>query len=82
MPRTQPVERETSTLVPPYVTIANAADALSVDRKTIRRLIASGELPAVRIGNRTPGTIRDVRPIRIPAHAIAEMLEPVIGGAR
>ncbi len=60
-----------------YITIDQAAAALAVDRKTIRRKIARGELPAVRIGTRTPGTVRDIRPIRIQAAAIHAILEPI-----
>lgn len=66
-----------------HLTIRDAADALAVDPKTIRRRIADGSLPAVRIGTRRPGTVRDTRPIRIPADALAAIVEPVTGrGAR
>ena len=35
-----------------YVTIQDAADRLSISVKTIRRMIARGELRAVRVGKR------------------------------
>lgn len=66
-----------------HVTIRDAAEALAVDPKTIRRRIADGSLPAVRIGTRRPGTVRDTRPIRIPADALATIVEPITArGAR
>lgn len=60
-----------------HVTIKHAASALNVDPKTIRRRIADGTLPAFRVGIRRPGTLRDTRPIRIPADALAAILSPV-----
>ncbi|WP_395658105.1 helix-turn-helix domain-containing protein [Nocardioides sp.] len=38
--------------VPVYVSLGEAADAMSVSVKTIRRWIASGALPAYRCGKR------------------------------
>ena len=38
--------------VPVYLSLAEAADAMSVSVKTIRRWIAAGTLPAYRCGNR------------------------------
>lgn len=35
------------------ISLAEAADALAVSTKTIRRYIAAGELDAVRLGRRT-----------------------------
>ncbi len=44
-----------------YLTTSEAASALGVSTKSIRRLIASGDLPAKRIG---------ARMIRIPSDAL------------
>lgn len=38
--------------VPRFVTIPQAAEALQVDERTVRRWIASGDLPARRIAGR------------------------------
>lgn len=35
-----------------WITIAQAADLMSVSTKTVRRLISRGQLPARRIGSR------------------------------
>ena len=72
----QPLLDDDPTL-PRYVTLQDAARAFAVDVKTIRRKIAAGELPAVRVGTRSPGTIRDTRPIRVPLAALAVLSEPV-----
>lgn len=61
MPSTAPV-------VASYVTIQGAAEILSCSTKTIRRKIASGELPARRIG---------ARMIRVDAADLAELGRPV-----
>lgn len=37
--------------VPSWITIAQAADRLSVSQKTIRRMISRGDLPARRLPN-------------------------------
>jgi excisionase family DNA binding protein len=65
----------------PYCTVQVAAEAYDVDPKTIRRMIASGNLPAVRVGHRSAGTIRDTRAIRIPVAALAAAFPPVTGWA-
>jgi excisionase family DNA binding protein len=51
----------------PFVTIADAAYTLAVDPVTIRRWIASGRLPAVRVG----GTA-----VRIPKAAVEALTGP------
>lgn len=51
-----------------YVTITEAADRLAVSTKTIRRWIARGELPAVRIAGHL---------IRIPADAFDALGRPL-----
>jgi excisionase family DNA binding protein len=50
------------------VTIAAAAERISVSEKTVRRLISSGELPARRIGARS---------IRIPLDALDALGRPL-----
>lgn len=57
-----------------YVSIAQAADRLSVSTKSIRRYIARGELPAVKISGhliRIPVTALDAlgRPLTVAAAA-------------
>lgn len=42
----------TEPTLPDYLSVAEAASALSVSTKTVRRLIARGDLPAKRIGSR------------------------------
>lgn len=51
-----------------WVTISAAADHLSVSTKTIRRMIARGDIPAKRI---------DTRIIRIPVAALDELGRPL-----
>lgn len=50
MPMPKPAS--TAPVAASYVTIQAAADILSCSTKTVRRKIASGELPARRIGSR------------------------------
>ncbi|UYN83237.1 MAG: helix-turn-helix domain-containing protein [Microcella sp.] len=50
------------------VTIATAAERLSISEKTVRRLISRGELPARRIGARS---------IRIPLDALEALGRPL-----
>ena len=50
----------------PHVTIAQTAEALNVCTKTVRRLVSSGELPAVRLGHRT---------VRIPLDAVNDYID-------
>lgn len=38
---------------PEFRTLAEVADRFRVDTRTVRRLIDSGELPAVRVGDRS-----------------------------
>ncbi|MER3387940.1 MAG: helix-turn-helix domain-containing protein [Microcella pacifica] len=57
-----------STASPQYVTIATAAERLSVSEKSVRRWISQGELPAVRVAGRL---------IRIPADALADLGRPL-----
>lgn len=55
-----------------YLTVAECADLLAVDHKTVRRLIDRGELPALRVG----------RVLRIdPADLEALRYQPVGGAA-
>ncbi|MDT0157248.1 excisionase family DNA-binding protein [Microbacterium sp. ARD32] len=50
-----------STPTSSFITIQQAADALAVSTKTIRRRIADGTIPAKRIGSQI---------VRIPANAL------------
>ena len=50
------------------ITIAAAAEQLSVSTKTIRRLISRGELPALKIGGHL---------VRVPAAALNTLGRPV-----
>jgi excisionase family DNA binding protein len=50
-----------ATSSPDWITLAEAADRLSVSIKTCRRMIARGDLPAKRIGSRL---------IRVPVAAL------------
>ena len=51
--------------LPPMLTVAELAKHLQVDPITIRRWIASGKIPAVKLG----------KSYRIPAEAVAQILE-------
>ena len=59
--------------LPSHLTIVQSADLLQVSRDTIRRLIASGDLKAYRIG---PSTNRR-RPIRVDRDSLLALREPV-----
>lgn len=50
-----------ATSSPDWITLAAAADRLSVSIKTVRRMVSRGDLPAKRIGSRL---------IRVPAAAL------------
>ena len=49
--------------LPQFLSVAEVAAVLRVDRKTIHKLIASGELPHVRLG----------RVVRIPAAVLQSL---------
>ncbi|MCV7695595.1 helix-turn-helix domain-containing protein [Micrococcus luteus] len=59
--------------LPSHLTMVQSADLLQVSRDTIRRLIASGDLKAYRIG---PSTNRR-RPIRVDRDSLLALREPV-----
>ncbi|MGR0320199.1 helix-turn-helix domain-containing protein [Agromyces sp. ZXT2-3] len=40
-----------------FLTIADAAEVLAVDVETVHELVMSGELPAIRVGDRGPWRI-------------------------
>lgn len=46
---------------PDYLTVTEVADRFRVDNRTIRRLIDRGDLPAVRVGDRS---------LRVPTAAV------------
>lgn len=55
--------------VPPvYFTVQQVADALQVNRKTVREMVARGELPCVRVGRslRIPRSALDNLPVLAP----------------
>jgi excisionase family DNA binding protein len=54
----------------PYISIPAAAERIGYGRRTIERLIASGELPAERIRGRRRG-------IRVRTSDVDALLEPV-----
>lgn len=55
--------------LPSFLTLAEAAELLNCSTRTIRRLIASGTLPAQRIG--------DTRSIRLERADVLALLRPV-----
>lgn len=70
--------------LPQFVTLQEGATAYRCDVKTLRRRIADGSLPAIRIGTRRPGTLKDTRPIRVRVSDLEAIMNPVVtaGGAR
>lgn len=52
-----------------YITIQTTAARLSICTRSVRRLIADGTLPAIRLGHRT---------VRIPAAAVAGLAERAV----
>lgn len=50
-----------SSNLPTYISLADAAQVLSVSPKTIRRFIASGELTGYTLGKRGAGSGRPIR---------------------
>jgi len=50
------------------ISLDAAADDLGVNKRTIRRLVDSGELPAYRIGTKL---------VRVDADDVAQLLKPV-----
>lgn len=75
------VKQSPAAPLPQHLTIQRVAEILDVDPKTIRRRVSDGSLPAVRVGSRRPGTLRDTRPIRIPADALTALVELVTVGS-
>lgn len=54
----------------PKIDMNAAAEQLGVDKRTVRRLISSGELRAYRVGRTTA--------IRVDSEDVAELLIPVV----
>lgn len=50
----------TSTVTPQLLNVDQAAEAMSVSTKTVRRLIATGEVPHVRVGRAVRIRTRDL----------------------
>jgi excisionase family DNA binding protein len=72
VPLPLPAERPNRTLQRGYVGITEAATYLDVTQKTIRKLIATGELPAYRLGTHV---------LKIKIADLDAVLKPVPGGA-
>ena len=68
---------------PEYVTAAEAAERLGISLRTIRRRIADGSLPSVRIGRavRIPVTALDLPSARAAGAAVREAAGPHAAGA-
>ena len=67
----------------PYFASLQQIEATGLcSQRMLRDAIARGELYAVRLGVRRPGTLRDTRPIRVPREALLDWLTPVTGAAR
>lgn len=58
-----------------FISLAEAAEYLSVTDRTVRNLIARGDLTGYRLGSRT---------LRVDAHELDSLLEPIptAGGGR
>lgn len=72
--RTRPLTSETAmpaTIARRLVTLADAADALAVSTRTVRRYIADGQLEAVRLGRKT---------LRIKADSIERFVDAKLVG--
>jgi excisionase family DNA binding protein len=57
--------------LPRYITLDEAAEALSISRRSMRRLISSGQLPAFRVGN------GNARSLRINSDDLAKVLHSI-----
>jgi excisionase family DNA binding protein len=55
-------QRESSAANDPYVTVAQAARALGVSERTIRRRAQSNEIPAIRVGRAVRVSVAAVTP--------------------
>ncbi len=56
------------------ISLDQAAERLGVHKRTVRRLVSSGQLPAYRVGNTTV--------IRIDAEAVDALLVPVVADGK
>jgi excisionase family DNA binding protein len=61
--------------VPRYISLQEAAEVLSVSPKSIRRFIASGELPGYTLGKRGPGG--GARPVRVRLADVEALLHRI-----
>ena len=55
------------------LTIQEVASVANVSESTVKRWIASGELPRVKLGRRKPNRVRDNRPIRFRIKDVAAL---------
>jgi len=73
MPKEAPVQE------PEFCSLQTAARRYDCSVKLLRRLIAAGDLPAIKIGTRPPGRLRDVRPIRVRVADVESLMHAVVG---
>ena len=59
------------------LSLKTISERYEVSVKYLRSQIASGALPALKLGTRTSGTLKDVRPIRVRESDLAEWAEPI-----
>ena len=66
------------------LSVGTAAELLSCSTDTIRDLITSGDLPAYKLGQRRPGSLRDTRRLYIRAADLEALMTPVrtMGGTQ
>jgi excisionase family DNA binding protein len=70
----------------PFLTVAEAADELAVTERFIRKLIADGDLPAVKVGARVVRIRRTdledlLRPARVHPHYDRRQRDPAASGS-
>ncbi|WP_156675665.1 MULTISPECIES: excisionase family DNA-binding protein [unclassified Mycobacterium] len=57
-----------------FLSLDNAANELGVSKRTVRRMISSGQLPAYRIGNSTL--------VRVKRSDVLNVIKPVVPSGR
>jgi excisionase family DNA binding protein len=62
--------RKTTADLPTLVSVSQIAEATGLSNKTVRRLIAAGKLPAIRLGPRS---------LRVERDAVLALLQPTGG---
>ena len=56
------------------LTIQEVASVANVSESTVKRWIASGELPKIKLGRRKPNRVRDNRPVRLRVKDVAKLI--------